>query len=145
MATLPAVIDNDPTDLGFPPALPLELAAKTGSVRDICESYGVDRARYAELRQNPVFIQACQEALAIVSTEGGSFKAKARTMAEAFLTRMWNLATYPDLDTVPANVQADLMKFVVRVAGLDASIEQKASAAGKATATNALQINIHLS
>ena len=140
---LPALIENDPTNLGFPPALPLELAARTGSVREICESYGIDRARYDELRQNSVFVQACQEALVVVSTEGGSFKAKARTMAEAFLTRMWQLSN-ADLDAVPANVQADLMKFVVCVAGLDASIEQKASASGKAVATNALQINIHL-
>ena len=134
---------KDPTELGFPPTLPLELAAKTGSIREICESYGIDQVRWNELRANTMFQAACAEAQSMVAQEGGSFRAKARTMAEQFLTRMWELSN-ADIKDVPANVQADLMKFVVRVAGLDASIEQKASAATKGAISNALQINIHL-
>ena len=143
MSTQLALLDKDPTDLGFPPSLPLELAARTGTIRDLCESYGITRPEWEALRTNELFQMACAEALKIVQAEGGSFKAKARTMAEMFLSRLWTLAN-GDLKDVPANVQADIMKFVVRVAGLDASVEQKAAAAGKATASNALQININL-
>ena len=119
------------------------MAARTGTIRDLCESYGITRPEWEALRTNELFQMACAEALKIVQAEGGSFKAKARTMAEMFLSRLWTLAN-GDLKDVPANVQADIMKFVVRVAGLDASVEQKAAAAGKATASNALQININL-
>ena len=143
MASALALIEKDPSELGFPPTLPLELAAKTGTIREICTSYGLDQAAWDTLRRNEVFQGACAEAQKIVAQEGGSFKAKARTMAEAFLTRVWQLGNAP-LEDVPASVQADLAKFMVRVAGLDASIEQKASAQGKAVATNALQININL-
>lgn len=135
---------EDPTNVGFPPTLPLELAAKVASVKTICETYGITRQRYDELRANPVFQRACEEAARVVGEEGGSFKGKIRTMAEALLPRMWALGTSSDFDSVPASVQADMIKTAIRVAGLDASIEQKA----KATTGNgpgvAAQINIHL-
>lgn len=144
MSNLLTLPDRDPTELGFPPSLPLELAASTGSVKEICESYGIDKDRWTALRANPVFQRACSEALAVIQSEGGSFKAKARSMAEALLPRMFKLATHDDMETVPAGVQADLIKAAIRVAGLDASIDQKGAAAGKAIAQNPLNIQINL-
>lgn len=141
--TLPAIPDKDPTELGFPPSLPLELAAKTGTTKSICESYGISRDRWEELRANAVFVRACEEAAKLVATEGGAFKLKARTMAEALLPRMFKLANASDID-IPPSVQADLIKATIRIAGLDASIEQKGAAAGKALAQNPLMIQINL-
>jgi hypothetical protein len=139
-----ALIDKDPTELGFPPSLPMELAARTGSIRDICESYHLSKEEWDDLRQRPTFIQACEEALKLINEPGGSFKIKARTMAEALLPRMMKLATHTDFDVVPANVQADLIKAAVRIAGLDQSIDQKGAAAGKAAVQNPLMIQINL-
>ena len=142
--TLP---DKDPTDsLGFPPALPLELAARSfdTTIQSICEDHGISRDRWASLRVNPVFQQACEEAKEALALEGGSFKAKAKTLAEALLPRLYYLATQQNFDDVPATVQADMIKTAIRVAGLDASIDQKGAAQGKAIAQNPLMIQINL-
>lgn len=145
MHNLPALIDHDPTELGWPAALPLELAAKTAPVKTLCESYGIDRARWAELRQNTVFQKACEEAVKTVNSDNGAFKGKLATMAEALLPRMYHLATSSDLEAVPASVQSSLIQFAVRASGLDASVEQKAKASsGVGGGNNAFAINIHL-
>lgn len=145
MPPLPSLIEHDPTELGWPAALPLELAAKTAPIKDLCQSYGIDRARWLELRANVVFQRACEEAIKTVSSDNGAFKGKLATMAEALLPRMWSLATSNDLESVPATVQSGLIQFAVRAAGLDASIEQKAQAANaKPGGNNAFMININL-
>lgn len=71
------------------------------------------------------------------------FKVKLKAQAEGVLPRMWTIMHSP-FDTVPARVQADLAMFTIRAAGYDASVEQKAKAAGIVSGTNALQINIDL-
>lgn len=142
--TLPTLLDKDPTELGFPPMLPMELAAKTGTIQELCESYGIDRDRWQELRVNPLFQSACNEALLMVKEEGSGFRMKARTMAEMFLKRAYDIVNEDDYQKVPASVQAQLIMFTVRMAGLDASVEQKAAAAGKAMTVVPLQINLHL-
>lgn len=140
-----ALIDPaaDPSELGWPPGLPLELALKTASVKDICEAHGVSRQTYERLRLDPNFQQAVQANLEMLAQEGMSFRLKARAQAEALLPTSWQLIHAP-LDDVPANVKADLIKYTIRVAGLDASLDQKAQAQANAVAQNALQINIHL-
>lgn len=145
MANLPALIEHDPTELGWPASLPLELAAKTAPIRKLCEAYGIDKARWDELRQNAVFQKACEEAIKTVGSDNGAFKGKLATMAEALLPRMWHLANSSDLEAVPANVQSSLIQFAVRAAGLDASVEQKAKAQnGQSGGNNAFMININL-
>ena len=144
LVTLSPLLGN-PTELGFPATFPLELAAKVAPIKAICENYGISHARYKELCQNEVFLQAVADAKKSIEQEGGSFKAKTRTMAEALLPRMFELASTKDLHSVPAAVQADLIKAAIRVAGLDASIEQKGAAAGKAVAQQTpaiIQINL---
>lgn len=150
MANSLALPDKDPTDsLGFPPSLPLELAARSAAdpdvtVQSICEGHGISRYRWDALRVNPVFQQACEEAKDALAMEGGSFKAKARTLAEALLPRLYHLATHKSFDDVPAAVQSEMIKTAIRVAGLDASIDQKGAAQGKAIAQNPLVIQINL-
>ena len=145
--TLPALLDKDPTELGFPPMLPIELAMGVGSTKDICETYGIDLEAWEKLTKNIVFVQAVSEAKAMAKAEGGAFKMKAKTMAELMLNDLYNIAAGRETDAEgkPANValRADLMKFMIRIAGLDASIEQRAQkqmAGVVATAT----ININL-
>lgn len=133
----------DPSELGWPPGFPLELALKAAPVKDICEAHGVSRKTYDRLKTDPAFIAAVERAVEMLQTEGMSFRVKARAQAEALLTTSWSLI-HASMDDVPATVKADLIKNTIRVAGLDASLDQKANAAAAAAQQNMLQINIHL-
>lgn len=138
------VPEGNPTQIGFPPTLPLELAARNGSIKAICANYGISKDRYQELCHNDVFLQACADAKRYIEQEGGSFKAKIKTMAEALLPRMFELATTRDLAIVPAATQASLIQSTIRMAGLDASIDQKGVATAKTEAARpaaVIQIN----
>lgn len=136
---------NDPATVGWPPSLPLELALHQQPVRDICGAYGIDRFEYERLRADENFRRAVEEALETLKDESASFKLKARAQSEELLKTSWALI-HQSLDKVPANVKADLIKFTIKCAGLDASIEQRATVSAKAIAQNAvgLTINLHL-
>lgn len=138
------VVPDDPAALGWPTTLPLEIAMGEHSPQDICESYGISREEWRALIDNERFALAVEEAVDMLSQEGAMFKTKLRAQAEGYLPRMWALA-HASNEAVPARVQADIMMFAIKAAGLDASIEQKAKAmASGATAVAALQINLHL-
>jgi hypothetical protein len=121
------------------------LALRQQPVREICEAYGIDRAGYERLRNDLAFRKAAADAVATLQEEGASFKLKARAQSEELLKTSWSLIHQP-LDRVPAAVKADLIKFTIRAAGLDASVEQKATASTRAAALAAvgLTINLHL-
>jgi hypothetical protein len=138
-------LTTDPASLGWPPSLPLELALRQQPVREICEAYGIDRAGYERLRNDPAFRKAAADAVATLQEEGASFKLKARAQSEELLKTSWSLIHQP-LDKVSASVKAQLIQMTIRCAGLDASIEQraKASATAQANNLNALTINLHL-
>lgn len=140
---IPNTFPSDPSEIGWPANLPLELAMGDAPVKDICMSYGIGKSGWDKLRQDPHFIQALEEAHTMLAQEGAMFKAKLRAQAEGMLARNWQLV-HSNLNNVPANVQADLIKFTIRAAGLDASVEQKAKAAGQGNNSNALQINLIL-
>lgn len=129
----------DPSLIGYPPTFPVEIALQEHSVQEVCDAYGIDKARWLEISSDPVFISDLQAVLIDLRTNGVSFKLKARLQAEAMLKRNWDLV-HDTLENVPAAVQADLIKHTVRMAGLDASKDQAAAAAQQ----NALQININL-
>jgi hypothetical protein len=142
---LPALVDKDPSDLGFPPMLPVELALGNGTPKQLLEEYGLAQDDWERLKHNRVFLQACKEARDMAASEGGSFRMKAKTMAEVLLKDIHTMASEENPNVVPSNVRADLLKFVVRIAGLDASIDQKGAAAGKAgSSTVQAVININL-
>ena len=133
---------DDPAEIGWPSSFPLEIAMAERSIKEICQSYGIARTDWQRLILDPNFQNAVQEAYTLLQQEGAMFKAKIRAQAEGMLARNWQLV-HSTTDSIPANVQADLIKFTVRAAGLDASIEQKARAQTN-TNTNALQINLIL-
>lgn len=135
------LIDKDPTRMGFPSTLALELAMQTGTVPEILASYGISQDRWDELQNLPAFAAARDEADKLLAEEGGSFKMKARALADQLLGHAYDLIQDQDNDNpTPPAVKADLIKAIIKFAGLDASIEQKGAAAGKAIG-NALQIN----
>jgi hypothetical protein len=135
---------DDPSEIGFPSTLPLEIAMGTAPVKEICLSYGIGKSDWDELRFDPHFIQALEEAHTMLQQEGAMFKAKLRAQAEGVLQRNWQLI-HSSTELVPPNVQADLIKFTINAAGLNASIDQKAKASNFANANaNNLQINLIL-
>lgn len=132
---------DDPSDIGFPHMLPIELALRTGTPKEICAAHGVSKQEWDELRVNPVFVKALTEAIDLVKKEGMSFKLRAGMQAEEYLKTLWAIA-HSTSEDVPASVKADIAKFTIRAAGLDQSIAQKAM--GGAGQHNALQIILNL-
>lgn len=131
--------DSDPLDIAlYPATFPVEIALQTAPLPVILETYAIDEARWEALQKHPVFVRDLASALDAVKKYGMSFKMKASLQAEAMLERMWEMAHSP-YDEVPPAVQADLMKFVIKAAGLDASKDQAGAQQG-----TPLQININL-
>lgn len=124
---------DDPSLIGFPPTLPLELALQETPRNELLVAYGYDAATWNALRNNPIFQKAVIDATEMLQREGMTFRAKARMQAEELLQTSWHLIH--NKDTPPA-VKADLIKSTWKVAGL----EPKETLA----ATTPLQININL-
>jgi len=138
MSQLALLNPDNPADLGYPPTLPIEVAMKTASIQDICNAYGLTREDWDKLRADPVFVADVAQAIELLKKEGMSFKMKARLQSEELLKTSWKLIHAP-ADEVPPSVKADLIKFTIRAAGLEA--DPKATAAAN---QNNLQININL-
>lgn len=130
---------DDPAEIEvYPPQLPLEVAMRTASVKELCEAYNLTREQWDALRLNPMFVRDVTYWADNLKKEGGTFKAKARLQAEELLKTSWTLI-HSHNDDVSPNVKADLIKFTVRAAGLDGSKDQVNN-----TQQNALSININL-
>jgi hypothetical protein len=131
--------EENPALLAYPPTLPIEVALKTAPLKDICAAYNISRADWDVLRAHPVFIEDLKKAVELLKKEGMSFKMRARLQSEGLLETAWNMIHAKPVEDVPANVKADLLKFVVRCAGLEG---EKGGGSG-GNQTN-LQINISL-
>lgn len=107
---------EDPSLLGFPPTLPIELAMRGAPVPEICAAYGISKNEFMELVDDPLFIKAYGDAKEALQKDGMSFRIKARLQAEALLKKSWLLIHAPE---TPSTVQADLIKATVRWAGLE--------------------------
>lgn len=125
----------DPSELGFPPMLPVELAMRVAPVPEICAAYGIDKDEFIRLAQDPLFVQAYKGAQEMLQKDGMSFRIKARMQAEELLKDSWALIKSRD---TPVAVKTDLIKATVRWAGYDAKEN------GPAGVGNAFQININL-
>lgn len=129
-AELPTIIDEgadyfprNPTTLSWPATLPVELALRIDTPKAICETYGIDRDEWLRLIANPRFRADVAAASELIRKEGMSFKLKAGLLAENFLPNIYNMVNGSD-EKYPASVKADLIKFVVKAAGYDASKDQ---------------------
>jgi hypothetical protein len=137
---VPATITHpdDPAALGFPPTLPIEVAMRIAPIKEICESYGLSRQDWEDLKCSPMFVQAVGLYREELKKEGMSFKLKARLQSEELLKQSWKLI-HSSNDDVPPNVKADLIKATVKWAGLEPRNSPDAASVG-----TALQININL-
>lgn len=129
---------DDPSDVEFyPPTLPIEVALQTASMNDIRIAYGFSEAQWALLVRTERFKSDVEQARKMLAEEGMSFKAKARLQSEELLKTSWQLI-HDRSGEVPPNVKADLIKFTIRAAGLEAK------AADNAQSFTPLQININI-
>lgn len=128
---------NDPSELGFPPMLPIELAMRIAPVDEICTAYGISLPDFEQLSESPLFVQAYRNAKDALQKDGMSFKIKAKMQAEALLAKSWAIIHDP---STPSAVKADLIKHTVRWA----EYEPRPSAAGPGGLGSAFQININL-
>ena len=129
---------ENPAELGYPATLPIEVALRTAPIQRICEAYGISRDEWEELRHNPLFIADVTAAHEELKKDGMSFRMKARLQSEELLKQSWRMI-HASSDEVPPSVKADLIKFTIRAAGLEAD-----NKAANSSATNNLQININL-
>ena len=130
--------NNDPSAIGYPATLPIEVALHAAPIRVLCEEYGLTREDWEQLRVNPLFVADVRAVAETLRRDGMSFKLKARLQSEELLKKTWEMIHAPLAD-IPAAVRADLIKFTVRVAGLDAGLEKANAATG-----NNLSIQINL-
>jgi hypothetical protein len=125
---------RDPNELGWPAMLPMELALKANTPKEICEAYGIDKEMFASICANPVFIKAYAAAVEALKIGGMSFKVKAQMAAEEFLKTSFEMVKNKNTSD---SVRADLIKSTVRWAGWDA----KAAEVGQGS-NFAIQINL---
>lgn len=140
--TLPGLWANkDPTSLVWPPTLPIELALKTASPREIQSEYGFCDEEWEQLRSNPVFLKELAGACELVRQEGMSFKLKAKLIAEENLSEVFKLTRDKDC---PHAVRGKLIELTARWAGFDPRTNGEDAAGAGALVANSLSIQINL-
>lgn len=132
-----AVRPTDPSELGYPPTLPVEIALQTAPMEDIREAYGFNPGQWRRLQDTEQFKNDVATARSMLKEDGMSFKAKARLQAEELLKTSWGLI-HDKSGMVPPSVKADLLKFTIRAAGLEASPKDQLAN------ITPLQININM-
>ena len=123
---------DDPSNLGYPATLPIEVALKTDSIQNICKAYDLSREQWQALCKDKSFQEDFKVAQGLVA-EGFGFKLKAAMQADALLKTSWEIIH--DRLT-PPNVKADLIKSTIKWAGHDAPAQSSES-------VNGFQININ--
>ncbi len=108
---------RDPSSLGYPPMLPVELALRIDTPAKICALYGISKDEFIAITKHPVFIKSYKEAVESLRVDGMSFKLKAKMQAEDYLRTAYAMAQ--DKNTSDA-VRADIIKNTIRWAGYDA-------------------------
>lgn len=136
---------RDPAELGYPPSLPIELALREHPKTTILQAYKLTEDDWDRIRQDPIFVKDLEARVIELQSDGVSFKMKARLQSEEYLKKLWKIAENRLEDgnaaDYPVAIRADVMKFVIRAAGLDGSKDQAANAA---VIGNALSITLHL-
>lgn len=131
---------KDPTELVWPPTLPIELALKTASPAEIMHEYGYTLEEWNGLRENPVFLKELAGACELVRQEGMSFKLKAKLIAEENLKEVFKLTRDP---ACPPAVRGKLIELTARWAGFDPRTNGE-NGEGGALQANTLAITINL-
>lgn len=136
--------ERSPTDVSWPPTLPIELALRIGTPQELRVEYGYSEEDWAALPRNPAFVKDLKDACELVRQEGMSFKLKSRMLAEENLKTVWKMI-HASEENVPATVKAKLIELTTRWAGLDPRTNGEYVNGVGAVAANTLNIQINLS
>lgn len=131
---------SDQSTLGWSRRFVYELALRLAPVRSICEAHGITQSEWLAISKNPVFVADLRRADEELKVEGASFRVKAAMLAEDFLDKAHEMVHSPH-DMVDPTVKRNLIRDMVRHAGLDASLDQEADGA-RGAPTVAVQINL---
>jgi len=102
--------------------LALHMEGSGEPVEDILSAYGYTIDDLAAWQLDTTFTKRIDEWREEISTNGLTFKAKARAQADELLATSWGLIH--DHST-PATVKADLIKSTVKWAGLEAPVKEE--------------------
>jgi hypothetical protein len=103
-------------DLTFDPRIAYSIALGLSSPSEVIAKYGLTMEQGKALIAMPGFVATVKKYRDEISTQGVSFRLKAKIQAEDLLTHSYVLATDPE---VPAAVRADLIKWTAKMAGLE--------------------------
>ena len=118
---------TDPSLLGYPPTLLVELALRSNPLNEILDSYNIGEAEWEVIRNDPAFIQDLARVVDQLKEDGAGFKTKAKLQAEALLQTSWKLIH--DVLT-PPSVKADMIKSTVKWAGYEPKPNAEIAAPG---------------
>jgi len=80
-----------PTELGFPPGLPVELALGLNSPKDICLGHGVSRDEFEALAENPIFKAQFNHFMEMRTEPDGMFRLQATLMSTKALDEQYKM------------------------------------------------------
>jgi hypothetical protein len=139
MGDLELIRERDPASLGWPPTFAIEIAMRTMPVEEVCNVYGISAAEWGRIKKNPIFIKELSGAIKALKDEGMGFKMRCQMQANDMLMESYRMVMSKDTD-IPPSVKADLIKFTIRAAGYDGSLDKS----GNTVSNGAFQININL-
>jgi hypothetical protein len=80
-----------PTELGFPPGLPVELAMGLNTPRSICTGYGVTKDDFEALADNPIFKAQFNHYMEMRTEPDGMFRLQAVLMSTKALDEQYKM------------------------------------------------------
>lgn len=107
----------DPWDHRFA----FELAMALEPANEVCARYEVSEEQFEKLRKTPAFMKQVVDYRAEIKEKGLTFRGKAKIMSEDLLGTAYTMIHDP---AIPANVKADLIKWVGKMADYEPK-EQK--------------------
>ena len=126
-------VEGEPT---WPLTLPLEIAVFNMNPAEACRKYGITEEMFRAFEFDPRFQSELRAHAKEMKKPSDRFKAKGGVYSEAAIDALYRLFTSTG-GGVPANVQADAAKTMIKIAGLDAS-------ENRAAQTPPLVINLNL-
>lgn len=99
----------------YPPTLVMDVAIGAYPMAELCERYCMSQEALSALMQAPQFVADVAHVNAEVAKHGGTFRVKAKALAEQYLATTFAMINDP---ATPAAVRADLIKQTVAWADL---------------------------
>lgn len=114
-------------------AFAADIALEQKKIVDICKDHNVTSAEWLKLSADPEFEGMVNSIRLALRKDGGSYRVKSKLAAERILPEM-ERATKDE--SVPWTVRADLMKYITKSSGYDASNESAKAGPGSGFSIN---------